>query len=148
MRSLAGVVLAFACMHACAADSWLNPLPNSLFSTPSVAIARERYVEIPVSMLAKAEEELAQVSALQLAPYGPENYRRPEFSCPLGTMPYLVRAMFMNGSTGGYHLERRAAALVVIHSSLGRATGHHRSALLTCLDFVPAEVYVGLAGGM
>jgi hypothetical protein len=88
------------------------------------------------------------LSALQLAPYGPEIYRRPEFSCPPGTVPYLVRAMFMNSSTGGYHLERRAAALVLIHSSLGRATGHHRLALLACLDFVLAEIHVGLGGGM
>jgi len=99
-------------------------------------------------MFEAAEQELREHPAVKLPDYGPDNYRRKDLACPEHTAPYLLRAVYTNGATGGYYLQRVGDILWVSHQSLGRSTGTHRSALLACLPFTPAEVYVTAGGAM
>ena len=131
-----------------ASEQWLNPLPPSLGAATRVELPRTSYVEIPVSMLDAAVAQPSQESAVALEDDGPGNYRRSDLVCAEGTTPFLVRAVYANGATGGYYLARSGDALLVSHASLGVSNGAHRSALLACLPFRPIEVYISTSGAM
>lgn len=132
-----------------AAESWLRDTPTTWpHGAEPEQLPLTSHVELPISMFESATRELHSHAAVKLPDYGPSNFLRREFACPDKTQPYLVRAVFTNGSTGGYHLRRVGDALWVGHDSLGQSTGPHRSALLACLPFDPSEVYVTASGAM
>ena len=150
MKILATVLVLLGISGTClGAESWLRGVPATWpNSDRPQELPSGTYVELPISMFEAAQEELREHSAVKLPEYGPGNYRRSDLACPERTAPYLVRAVYTNGATGGYHLHRVGDILWVGHQSLGRSTGTHRSALLACLPFEPAAVYVTAGGAM
>ena len=109
---------------------------------------REYVFEVPVSLLDMAMQQLRTKPIVSLQSYDVDSFSRWHFSCPTATTPYLVRAVYENGGTGGYHLQQVDSSLWVGHASLGAASGKHRSALLTCLEFQPSQVFVTSTGAM
>ncbi|NIJ82207.1 hypothetical protein [Xanthomonas cannabis] len=132
-----------------ASESWLRGTPTIWpQGAEPEQLPLTSHVELPISMFESAARELRSHAAVKLPAYGASNFLRREFACTDGMQLYLVRAVFTNGSTGGYHLRRVGDALWVGHDSLGQSTGPHRSALLACLPFDPSEVYVTASGAM
>ena len=150
MKILAIALVLLGTSSTClAAESWLKGVPATWPNGDRPQeLPRGTYVELPISMFEPAEQELREHAAVKLPDYGPGNYRRNDLACPERTAPYLVRAVYTNGATGGYYLQRVGDILWVSHQSLGRSTGTHRSALLACLPFEPVEVYVTAGGAM
>lgn len=155
MKCHAGLYLLLAALPGLAfasdsdSDSWLTS------SAPEIGHARvikeiptELYFEVPVSLLDVAEIRLEKESVVPLSNIDLKWFSRGHFSCPSTTVPSLVRAVYSNGGTGGYYLQRTDASLWVAHQSLGVSTGEHRSALLVCLEFKPSQVFVTSSGAM
>ena len=150
MKVIVKLLLVAAATSAAAgsAESWLNA-DFDLDGAKIVAeVPRDAVFEVPVSMFEEAERRLSSSAAVILQSYDVESLSRSHFLCPPRTTPFLVRAVFTNGNTGGYSLKRLDSALWVSHSSLGASTGEHRSALLVCLRFTPSAVYVTAGGAM
>lgn len=99
-------------------------------------------------MFESAARELRSRAAVHLPAYCPSNFLRRDFACPDKMQPYLVRAVFMNGSIDGYHLNQVGNILWVGHASLGKSPDPHRSAPVACLPFDPSEVYVTASGAI
>jgi|SRR6185312_1711122 len=142
-------VLLALCLPCLAAESWLRGLPASWPNgNQPKELPPNTYAEVPVSMFETAEEQLRKHAVVKLPDDGAESFRRKDLLCSNGSRPYLVRAVYTNGSTGGYSLNRIGNILWVSHESLGQSTGVHRSALVACLPFEPVEVYVTASGAM
>ena len=149
MKILVVLALIFSASPAVAGESWFNGVPPAWpGGERPQQLPRDSYAELPISMFQAAEAELLERAAVKQPDYAPGNFHRSDLVCTEGSEPYLVRAVYENGATGGYHLHRVGNALWVSHQSLGRSTGAHRSALLACLDFDPTQVYVTAGGGM
>ena len=153
MKCHAGLYLLLAALPVLAlasdSDSWLTS------SSPEIGHARiikeipaGLYFEVPVSLFEVAEIRLEKKWVVPLSNIDLKWFSRGHFSCPSTTVPSLVRAVYSNGGTGGYYLQRTDASLWVAHQSLGVSTGERRSALLVCLDFKPSQVFVTSSGAM
>jgi len=60
-----------------------------------------------------------------------------------GMQFYLVRAVYLNEGTGGFHINRVGSQVEVHHTCLGRhAVPMKRAALVVQLGEPPSEVYV------
>jgi len=150
MKILAAALMLFAISGASlAAESWLRGVPATWpHGERPQQLPLDTYTELPISMFDSAAQELREHAAIKLPDYGPDNFRRKDLGCSDRTAPYLVRAVYTNGATGGYYLHRIGNILWVSHQSLGRSMGTHRSALIACLPFEPSEVYVTASGAM
>jgi hypothetical protein len=151
MKRIASLVfLAFSGFAAAGqADPWLRaPTANIGNAKIIEAVPRERVFEVPVSLLESAMQQLKDLPIVALQSYDLDSFSRWHFTCPAGSNPYLVRAVYENGGTGGYFLQRVDSSLWVTHSSLGAANGQHRSALLVCLGFHPSQVFVMTSGAL
>ncbi len=136
---------------ACAAslEKWRNPFALNMHTAKVVVqIPRTSVAEVAASKLEDAVQRLSSQPIIPQEPYDAEHFGHPTFVCQSPTRLYLVRAVYTNGSTGGFHLQRVENALWVAHSSLGASTGDHRTALLVCLNFSPEQVYVTANGAM
>jgi len=134
---------------AAATESWLTSSPPDVsHSQITKEISGEFYVEVPVSLFEAAAYRLDREPIIPLTTGDLQWFSRGHFSCPSGAAPNLVRAVYTNGGTGGYYLERVDSTLWVTHQSLGVSTGDHRSALLVCLDFKPIRVVVTAGGAI
>ena len=151
MRSIVALALAVAACQAMAnpADDWLRPRTIELNAAKVlVEVPRDLVFEVPVSMFEEAEQRLQAQPIEELQTYDVENLSRKHFSWPRETKGYLVRAVYTNGRTGGYKLVQLDSALWVSHVSLGVSTGTHRSALIACLRFKPATMFITSGGGI
>jgi hypothetical protein len=151
MRRLVILILAGAAWHAVAnpADDWIRSRTIEVGAAKVlVKVPRSLFFEVPVSLFEEAERRLQPQQIVKLEPYDVENLSRKHFTCPRETTGYLVRAVYTNGSTGGYELTQLESALWVSHSSLGESSGTHRSALIACLRYEPSEVFITAGGGM
>ena len=145
------ILLLLAATRVAAEDvgAWVNSLPADFHKAKVLRpIPRDQFFEVPVSMFELAEERLTKSAVIPQESYDIEAFGLRSFSCPTKTRPFLVRAIYENGRTGGYHLQQIDSALWVGHESLGAGTSKHRSALIVCLDFNPKEIYVTSGGGM
>jgi len=97
-----------------------------------------------------AEAQLAAMSARSINISDIEYYGVPSFKCGESTLPYLVRAIYENGSTGLFELTTYGTTLSIVHSSLGKPNGMHRTALVVCLPskVAPTAVYHSLGGAI
>jgi hypothetical protein len=150
---IAAGLLTLATSHLVAnePDSWDHVLPANL--TPSsnrIRVPEGLFYEVAASRLEMAIALLNDKSiVLQgVNSSGAGAFGRPDFKCPAKANPYLVRAIYTNGGTGAFYLDRVGSSLLVAHQSLGRSTGEHRSALIVCLDFSPTAIYVQAGGAM
>ena len=151
MKGIVTLVLATAAAAVAAGseETWLNAGSMDIHAAKIVAdVPSSSFFEVPVSMFEEAERRLNSTATMSLQNYDVDALSRNRFSCAEGSTPFLVRAVFTNGSTGGFSLKRLDSALWVSHSSLGASTGTHRSALLVCLNFIPSVVYVTAGGAM
>lgn len=68
------------------------------------------------------------------------------YTCPSGKRPYLVRAVFGQGTFGNFRVERRGNSLAVIWETLLVTPRElQNSALVVNLDFTPDEIYNDLS---
>ena len=151
MKFLAALILCAITMSAIASrsEAWISPFTLNVNTAKILkVVARDQFFEVSVSMFESAQERLVEQPIVPQEPYDAEHFGQSKFACPSNTHLYLVRAVYENGSTGGYHLQRVNNSLWVSHQSLGAPTSKHRSALLVCLDFQPAKVFVTSGGGM
>ncbi|UYB52746.1 hypothetical protein OCJ37_01905 [Xanthomonas sp. AM6] len=151
MKLLAAATLALVVSQVSAEqpESWLRA-PATNINTAKIVkpVPRDYIFEVPVSLFDMAMEELRAKPIVPLQSYDVDSFSRWHFSCPRATSPYLVRAVYSNGGTGGYHLQQVDSSLWVGHASLGASSGEHRSALLACLDFQPSQVFVLSSGAI
>jgi len=143
------LALASAPTFAREPDSWLHAPTTNINAAEIVSsIPSDRVFEIPASLLDTALVQLRTSSIVPLQDYQVDSLSRGHFSCPSSTHPYLVRAVYENGGTGGYNLQQVDSALWVSHSSLGASSGKHHSGLLVCLALQPSQVFVTTSGAM
>jgi hypothetical protein len=152
MKIVAKLIFCFALSSAAWAgnsEQWRNPFALDMNTAKVVVrIPPAAVVEVAASKLEDALQRLTSQSIIPQEPYDAEHFGQPVFFCQPPTRLYLVRAVYTNGSTGGFHLQRVENTLWVAHSSLGASSGDHRSALLVCLDFTPEQVFVTANGAM
>ena len=122
------------------ANTWLPEQPQDIKVKSGNRISDDKYFEVSASKLEMAEDFLAK------KPIFPEresvdNWGSNGFKCGDGEKPYLVRALYGNGATGGYVVVWKGDALVVGHASLGHSNPPTRSALIVCLSHAPEKIY-------
>ena len=144
------LVLLSASAIATAAEPWLNAPDAALSAKAKVRahVSPKNIFEVPTSRFSGAEVMLGKEPAIPLEEGALRSLSAGHFQCIYPEKPYLVRAVYENGSTGAFLAERLDDALWVAHASLGRATGSHRSALLVCLSFKPTRVFVSTSGAL
>jgi hypothetical protein len=131
------------------AKPWLERVPSSLSNWREwVELHEEAFFEVPASKLATAEYWLTDVSFKPLEQSGVTYFGRPEFKCPASTMPYLLRAGYVNGGTGDFSLAWAGTSIVVSHRALGRSGVPFQSALVACLANAPSDVYSSISGAL
>ena len=152
MKIVAVILFGFALSStACARslEQWRNPFLLNMHTAKIIAeIPRSSVAEVAASKLEDAAQRLSSQPIIPQESYDAEHFGQPTFTCKAPARLYLVRAVYTNGSTGGFHLQRVENTLWVAHSSLGVSSGDHRSALLVCLDFTPEQVFVTANGAM
>jgi hypothetical protein len=149
MKRTTLIALYFLCGTAYAeqANSWFHPLPQDMNSaSKTVQIPEERFFEVTASKEATAEYWLTEKTYISQTSKDFDFFGQHNFHCPSSTKPYLVRAVYENGGTGHFNVERRGSALLISHMSLGGASKMFRTALMVCLDFQPTEVYHEIGG--
>lgn len=130
-------------------DSWAQGARGNLSEAgPEEPIPDERFFEISASKLDTAEYWLEDKPFLALDKEGISYFGQHNFACPAGTAPYLIRAVYENGGTGGFSIIRHGTTLLVRHYSLGRASKMRRTGLVACLDFKPTEIFHALGGAL
>ena len=135
---------------AASAKPWLKPVPPAAGTWQQwAAIPADQFFEVPVSQLATAQ------SLLSVKPFRVQSQRdfaafgHPGFWCRGATKPYLVRALFENGGTGGFALYlTKHGALVVGHASLGPGGTIQESAIMVCLSKQPVTVFSAVSSAM
>src|SRR5258705_5158101 len=145
MKAIALVALSLASVGSSAGqlESWFRDWPQG--STINHEVPANLVVEVPHSLFEYAQELLKDRSLLAVG----ENYFPGfRYSCPRGTSAYLIRALYEHPSNGAFHVYRFGDVLLVRTYALGARAQLHRSALLTCLSFIPKEVYVATGGAM
>ncbi len=130
-------------------DPWAQGARGSLSEAgPAEPIPDERFFEVPASKLDTAEYWLEDKPFLALDTDGIRYFGQHNFACPERTAPYLIRAVYENGGTGGFSIIRHGTTLLVRHYSLGRASKMRRTGLVVCLDFKPTEIFHALGGAL
>jgi hypothetical protein len=144
MKALALVVFSLASVTCTAGgvDSWFNDWPSG---ATGQEIPPDRVIEIPHSLFENAQELLKEKSFI---PIGSNYFPGFRYNCPSSTNAYLVRALYEHATTGTFLISRSGNDLLVRHYALGPQSQLHRSALVVCLDFVPAQAYVATGGAM
>ena len=129
--------------------SWLKEISwSQRAATPIQDIPAGAFVEVSASKEAAAESALKDKAVHGLTRSQMEYYGQEAFRCIEPREPYLVRAEYENGGTGTFMLKRYGSNLLVMHMSMGRPSGIHRSALVACLDFEPSDIFAEVGGAM
>jgi hypothetical protein len=107
------LLLAAAQVYAADVGAWINPLPADVHKAKvSRPIPRDQFFEVPVSMSELAEERLTKSAVVPQESYDIEAFGQRNFSCPTTTRPFLVRAIYENGRTGGYFCNWRGRGVI------------------------------------
>ena len=122
---------------------WLKPPPAGSFTGAGTQEVDEAETyEVVASKLHVAElRDLKDRGYIAITSEQAKYFTGPYFSCPRGKNPYLVRAVYGHGGTGGYSVKREGRKLLVEHDSLGRRNSANKSALIVNLDFEPESMY-------
>src|SRR5258706_7566201 len=145
MKTITLVALSMASVGSIAeqSESWFRDWPQG--STINHEVPANLVVEVPHSLFDQAQELLKDRPLLAVG----ENYFPGfRYACPRGTSAYLIRALYEHPSNGVFQVYRLGDRLLVRHYALGAHAQLHRSALLTCLSFIPKEVYIATGGPM
>lgn len=124
---------------------WLHPPPDEMFRGAE-PIAESHVYEVVASKLDTAVwRELAEHAIVALTLTDPKWFTGPYFRCDPGRSPFLMRAVYGHGGTGGYEVRRKGLSVLVRHGSLGRSSPVNKSALVVCLDFEPTGLYTAIS---
>lgn len=148
MKPTLTVILLFTAFSCWAADDqagreWLRSPPKDNISGEWIGLPETDTYEVVASkeivalIRDLADKDIAPLSEVT-AKYFTGHYYRGE----RGMKPFLVRAVYGHGGTGGYTVSRRGNDLLIRHDSLGRSSAYHKSALVVNLDFAPRQVYI------
>jgi hypothetical protein len=151
MKKVAALTLVVLSLPTLAAsqEEWLAPLPVSAGGWQDWGhIPSNAFFEVPASKLAVAEQRLSAKAFLPQGPGDLQYFNHPDFSCPVSTKPYLVRA-YTNGNTNGaFSLHWAGPDLVVSYGSLGGGNPLVKSALVACLSKNPSAVFSALSSAL
>jgi len=151
VKKIARILLLFTfTAGASSAKDWLVQAPASAGTWRDwSAIPVDSFFEVPASRLATAEAWLADKTFLAQEQSGLVYFGRPSFKCPDSDKPYLVRAQYVNGGTGGFHLLwTQNGDLVISHASLGPNGPPIKSAIVACLSKDPTFVFSSISGAL
>ena len=126
-------------------DDWVHR-PSGKFTWPDWTDLPETdiYEVVATKETSALISELADKEFALITEDTARHYTGHYFRCPAGKKPYLVRAVYGQGGTGGYEIYKRGKELLVHHHSLGGATLVNKSALVVNLDFNPVSSYTFL----
>lgn len=134
---------------AAPAKAWLENVPASAGNWRSwTELPTTAFFEVPASRLASAQYALARTAYALQTQAGVAHFGRPDFICPDGTKPYLLRALYINGGTGDFGVAWAGSALVVSHAALGSGGPPSESALVACLSQQPTAVYSDVSSAL
>lgn len=85
--------------------------------------------------------KLKSTTHVELTPDLAKYFAGQSYNCPSGKTPYLIRAVYGHGGTGGYLVYRMGRKILVVHGSLGQISVSHKSAIIVNLDFEPELIY-------
>lgn len=129
-------------------DSWFNGVPSKFYDESSgLPVSDDQYYEISASRLAAAEYWLKDRPVVKLDAREAGSLGRPNFTCPKGMTPYLVRVIYDN-SGGTFSVVRVGTALWISEYSLGGGGAMQRTGFVVCLDFKPTAIYHSLGGAL
>jgi hypothetical protein len=127
-------------------DEWLKEPPGQLefFGPDATKISKYDIFEVSHSKFDMAQQrDLVKVSFTKLGDGAAISYSGANYKCPEKKNPYVVRAVYGYGGTGGFSLSWIGRKLLVHHGSLGPTVPKpKKTALVVNLDFEPEEVYV------
>lgn len=149
MKSLFTALFMAACVCQAADDqagrAWLRPPPGNAYA---------EWVPLPetdVYEVVASKEIVALIRDLPAKPFAAlsedtaKYFTGHYYRAGRGKKPFLLRAVYGQGGTGGYKVSRRGNDLLVSHRSLGHHTAYHKSALVVNLDFTPRRVYIEIS---
>ena len=110
-------------------------------------VSESDFFEVSASTLETAQSWLAKKAAMRLSQNDVELFGQKNFHCVQSKQPYLTLAKYENGN-GSFHLSTTNSALLIVHTSLGHASGVRQTALVVCLDFLPTEVFSRVEGDL
>jgi hypothetical protein len=123
-------------------DTWIQERPNGdLGKWWRGRIQDETWYEVVPPKLTRAIQLLAERPIRALSQVEAQSFAGKHYRCPEGLTPYLVRAIYGQGATGGYSLSRFEGELLVQHSSLGSPV-YHRAALVVNLPSEPQRLFI------
>lgn len=146
----ASLFLLFSPSMALPLDSWLVSPPDECVDqlkntgTMEEFLASRAYIyEVPKSKSHVAEKRLSKTSFMRLAFLNAQYYLGKSYTKPKdGTTPYLVRALYGNGSTGDFTFQWCNEDILISHLSLGKKWETNRSALILHLEKEPRNIYI------
>ena len=121
---------------------WLSPVHYGPESPGWVPLALAEVHEVTPSSRANATSRLDAKAVLLLDHSQLEYFTGCRTFTRIPMNAYLVRAVYGHEGTGAYTVSRREDDLLVYHSSLGRSSPCHKSAVVLTIDFTPREIYV------
>lgn len=127
------------------AERWITrpPADRVSYERRGTALDKGSVFEVVVSKFDSVHtlflyaEPFVAITEEQAKIYVGEAYR-----CPKGKRPYLVRALFISGGTGGFTVYQWDKNIWVFHGCLGGGGGLNKSAVVVNLEFNLAKVYV------
>ena len=113
-----------------------------------VEIPAASFYEVSASRATQAAEWLGNADFLVLKKEWDMNvYFSPvDAACVAPKSLVLLRANYINGATGSFHLSWAGDSIIVMHAFLGPGTQVHETALIACLSKIPNTIY-GVTSG-
>ena len=128
---------------------WSNPLTSEARGvTKTEAIPEKDFFEISASRRDAAESMLESQEFVQKWQDDIKYFGQKNFQCESPKQPYLIRALYSNGTGGKFLLKKIGDSVLVSHVSLGRSSSTQKTALIVCLDFQPKEIFNQISGAM
>jgi hypothetical protein len=144
------LMMSFVACHTTGTDqaglAWLRRSPSAINDDEWTELPRSDIYEVAASkedvvVLFDLAEQTIEPLTQDRASYLTGHY----FQCPRSKKPFLVRAVYGQGGTGGYRIFKHGDDLLIAHGSLGHHSAYHKSALVLNLDFTPAQIYIEAA---
>jgi hypothetical protein len=124
-------------------DLWYQAAPEGAREWKWAGVKKTEMALTTRQMWPKAKQMLQKVSIVKLKMTQAQALTGKRLSAPVGEIPYLVRALYLNEATGGFSVSFLENKLWVHHDCLGNhPIPMTRSALVVFLKTIPKQVYV------
>lgn len=131
-----------------AKDAWLSDsVPKLCLANDDVHEARRLLrdiYEVPKSRSDTALSRLEKVRFRKLVENEAKFFLGEFYEKPGNKDPYLVRAVYGHGGTGGFSFNWCGDDILIVHLSLGKGRPENRTALILNLDKAPKNVYISM----